>query len=150
MYREFCYFAWDEYPSSELVDWADAVGINPFRIAQLVGDSFEPDWAAPERELLEEALKTLILREHPAVYRALVKGFGGKSMLFASLWLTLNTDTMTDEWDENEGQEEDDQLEYENRLKNESILRSVLNDVDANKLHAYAWIDQGMPIEVSF
>lgn len=151
MYREFCYFAWDEYPEIDLVDWAEAVGINFFRIAQIVGDSFEPDWEASERELVEEALKELILREHPRVYDALVKGFGGKSMLFASLWLTMETGITTDEWDGDEGEEENEHdLSYEDRLKNESVLHSVLNDIDANKLRAYAWIDEGMPIEVAF
>lgn len=172
MYREFCYFAWDEYPDIDLADWADEAGINSFRIAQIVGNEFEPDLDGSERELLEEALKRLILREHSRVYRALVEGFGGKSMLFASLWLTMEKGAMADGWDDEEGEENEDDhyeqnsfsfslldgeeeenehdLTYEDRLKNESVLRSVLNDVDANKLRAYAWVEEGMPIEVTF
>jgi hypothetical protein len=40
MYREFCYFAWDEYPDINLADWADGAGINSFRIAQNQGHCF--------------------------------------------------------------------------------------------------------------
>ncbi|MGQ9825750.1 MAG: hypothetical protein ACUVSK_12350 [Desulfotomaculales bacterium] len=88
-------------------------------------------------------------------------------MLFASLWLTMEKGTMADDWeDEEEEENEDDRCSfsflddekeesehdptYEERLKNESVLRNILNDMDANKLRAYAWIDEGMPIEFTF
>lgn len=175
MYHEFCYFAWDEGPYVELLDWARSEEINSFRVAQLVGEDFEKESNLSEEELLEEALKELILQEHPKVYRALVKGFGGKSKLFASLWLTagehvIEEDEDLEEWEDEEEEEmsdewiddessDDEWLEenvksrkekYRELLENERVIRSILNDVSYDKLRAYSWVEEGMPVEISF
>lgn len=158
MYREFCAKAWDEWDEPDLKEWLDLLDVGPFRIAQLIGPEFQTHSELSEEELLQVALEQLIERERQVIFRTLAKHFGGKSMLFASLWAT-NFDFEFDREDEDEDQDEDEgqDEDFEHNaqrptlralLDSHEALDLILNDQDhmiIERLQAFEWVNEGMP-----
>ena len=89
IYREFCDLAFDDAWDTEYPIWADEMGLNSFRVAQLIGDEFKLDDDDDESGLLESALYSLIDDERGDICKALCEGFDGESMLFVSLWNSM-------------------------------------------------------------
>lgn len=153
MCQEFCYIAWKEGEYPPLVDWADAMGMDPAQVAQITGGSFAPPLELDKDEedlVYEEALKKAVEHMRPELFRHMVDMFGGKTFLFASLWKMGQSgypDTRRDgnpaavrEWD---------QWRNEELLGNEAefaeTVTDVLNEVDPEKMEAFDWVDEGMP-----
>lgn len=173
LYREFCATAWDEWAEPELEDWLCDLDLNEFRIAQLVGPEFEKDSELTQAELVQSAVLELIEREREALVKALLDYFGGKSMLFASLWATLSVfqfDSLDEEDDWAVGEDEDEQAEAEDEesavagaqtgaeqkvelfrrtlrelLTMNEVLDEILNNPTDEKLEGFAWVSEGMP-----
>jgi len=135
IYREFCDLAHDEAWDSENLIWAEEMGLNSFRVAQLIGNDpeFSPDDDATESSLLDSALHSLIDDERGNICKALCEEFGGESMLFVSLWNSMyHEKSPDDDPDDDEGFPESP----------EDVLNS---DVTGEKLRAFSWISEGMP-----
>lgn len=110
------------------------MGLNSFRVAQLIGDDpeFGPDDDADESSLLEAALYSLIDDERGNICKALCEGFDGESMLFVSLWNSMY----------DEKSPEDDPGDDEGFPESpEDVLNS---NVTGEKLRAFSWISEGM------
>jgi hypothetical protein len=71
----------------------------------------------------------LVYDERPRVVQALRKEFPHTNELFVGLILS-NTELSGKRWED----------------LDEEVLHDVLNDLSDDKLAAYAWIDQGMPL----
>jgi hypothetical protein len=162
IYREFCDRAWQEVYKRELVVWAGEIEVNRFRVAQCVGQSFEPTMHDDEEELFESALFSLMEEARREVRLVLKAEFGGDDYLFVSLWNTVvnlrEDDDPEFESDpkqvQNGGYEIDKtvmgfQLESAekaapriNWLENADI---ILSEVTPDKMSAYEWIKAGMP-----
>lgn len=175
MYREFCTLAWEEEDEPLYGDWISDLEIPAFRLGQLVGPEFAPDdQELEETELAYAAVASLIESSRRAVYRALVKHFGGASMLFASLYAT-NLDDFGEEEeyeDDDWGYDDEDEVEddgTDDTSKDESspgqtspdtnprertlaelladtdVLDDILNEVTYGKMEAFEWVSDGMP-----
>jgi hypothetical protein len=133
IYREFCDLAHDDAWEAENLEWASEMGLNPFRVAQLVGDEFEVDEDHDETRLLDFALYSLIDDEREDICKALCEGFGGEAMLFVSLWNSMYGELPID-------YDPDDPECFPESPE------EVLNyDVTGQKVQAYSWITEGMP-----
>ena len=55
-----------------------------------MGVEFDQDENASDKELLEEALFELMKAERSDIRKVLLAEFGGESMLFVSLWNTVD------------------------------------------------------------
>ena len=133
IYREFCDLAFDDAWDTEYPIWADEMGLNSFRVAQLIGDEFKLDDDDDESGLLESALYSLIDDERGDICKALCEGFDGESMLFVSLWNSMY----------DEKSPEDDPGDDEGFPESpEDVLNS---NVTGEKLRAFSWINEGMP-----
>jgi hypothetical protein len=120
-YHDFCAMAWEERDEPMYSYWAEEVGLSNFILGQLVGR---------EHNLEEdEALKVLVSRARPKVVEWLRQVHAGPDKLFCSLWRTNDWDTGADE----------DGEEHECELTDDQIL----NDLTADKMSAYEWLDQG-------
>lgn len=94
IYWDFCRIGADEDIGwDELNEHAiENLGIEPFRLGQVVGSAFDADdYAADGAGLVESALRLLIDEERPAIGRAVIKGYGDQwtflKALFASIKL---------------------------------------------------------------
>ncbi len=90
IYRDFCELAFDETHEPEHVIWAGEVDLNRFRVTRSVGFKFHCDNKEEEKELVESALLSLMEEARAEIRDALLKEFGGVSLLFVSLWNTVN------------------------------------------------------------
>ena len=129
VYRDFCAVAWDERTETRFDDAAHDLAFSPFRVGQLVGPEFEPEYDLLTEELVREGIQMLVYDERPRVVQALRKEFAHTDELFVGLILS-NTDLSGKRWED----------------LDEEVLHEVLNNVSDDKLAAYAWIDQGMPV----
>lgn len=88
IYYDFCEIAWEEYLDPDYVEWAEALGLSPVRVGQLIGA--DPRWVdnvtANAEELLSDSLQYLEEMARDEIYGALRDHFGGISQLFISLW----------------------------------------------------------------
>jgi hypothetical protein len=159
IYRDFCEIAFDEAHEPEHVIWAGEVDLNRFRLAQCVGVGFHSDNKEEEKELVESALLNLMEKARAEIRDALLKEFDGDSLLFVSLWNTVDFRREEDL----EPFENDDSDETESDLEAATVTDksdgnqqpveidwfenadSILNDVTGEKVAAFEWIDQGMP-----
>lgn len=137
IYREFCDLAYDDAWDTEYLIWAEEMGLNSFRVAQLIGNDpeFGPDDDADESSLLESALYSLIDDERSDICKALCEGFDGESMLFVSLW-----NSMFDEKSPEDDPGDDEGFPFPESP--EDVLNS---NVTGEKLRAFSWISEGMP-----
>lgn len=70
LFHEFAYIAWDwRYdPSEDYIKWANGLGLNSFRIGQLVDRHFLVDRPLDDRELLRRAIGMLVESERKTVH----------------------------------------------------------------------------------
>ena len=135
IYREFCDVAFDDAWDAEYLIWADEMGLNSFRVAQLIGNDpeFSPDDDSDESSLLEAALYSLIDDERGEICKALCEGFDGESMLFVSLYNSMH-------------HEKDQESDPDDIDESPPSPDDVLNtNITFEKLRAFSWISEGMP-----
>ena len=160
IYREFCDLAWDEEYYPEYTIWASELDLNHFRVAQCLGSEFARDSCADEKELLEHGVSELVDRARPEIHKALTAEFGGDSMLFFSLWNTVDyrgdeEDDIDDEDEEDDekgsGREQDNDT-GDGRQEEEQIETKwtedadiILNNPTPERVRAFEWIREGMP-----
>ena len=89
MYRDFCELAFDEVHDPAYPLWADELCLSTFRLAQCVGSRFGADEGRDDQCLLEEALVELMEEARSQIHMALREEFGDDSLLFVSLWNTV-------------------------------------------------------------
>lgn len=151
--QEFCYIAWKEGEYPPLADWADAMGMIPTLVTHIAGGSFTAQLEMEKDEedaVYDEALKGAVEHLRPEIFRHMVDMFGGKALLFASLWKmgqsgypdarTDSTPPAVRDWD---------QWRNEDLMNGEAefseTIADVLNEVDPEKMEAFEWVDNGMP-----
>lgn len=154
IYRDFCELAVDEIHEPEYTYWADDLSVTAFRVAQCVGSEFRKDEEVASGDLLESALLELMETARTEVHKVLLTEYGGESLLFVSLWNTVEYERAEDlepeETDEDleNGQDEDD-LKLPSQLAADINWRqnasSIVNNVTGEKMKAFEWIQQGMP-----
>lgn len=123
LYREFCHVAFDEYfdRADLTLDWRGHCDPDPLWLGYLAGAAgIEVDEDDDDQSVSTAAALVEIVRTE--VVDALVKGFGGKDMLFASLWCSSSPETVD--------------------LPQQEALEEALS---ARHASAYSWVDQGMP-----
>lgn len=131
LYRDFCCAAWDENTGLMLEDWAIALDMSTFRLAQCVGAEFYEFGEMTDEELVREALDKLTLDARPLVAGALLRGEHSTNELFLTMWLSNDAEYAGRPW---------------SKLPDD-VIESVLGDAsDPGKLVAYGWIDDGMPL----
>ncbi len=147
MYREL---AFDEVHDPDYSLWADELCLSTFRVAQCVGAQFDADEDRDDECLLEAALIKLMDEVRSQIHQALREEFGDDSLLFVSLWNTV------------EYRRDEDIREPESKLlagdgrTDEHAKHSTeidwLEDADwilnteatGQKLAAHEWIAEGM------
>ena len=149
--QEFCYIAWKEGEYPPLVDWADAIGMDPALVAGVTGGTFTPrlELDHDEEDLVyEEALKKAVEHLRPEIFRQMVDMFGGKTFLFASLWKMGQSGYPDAAREGNPAVRDWDQWRNEDLLGNEAefakTIADVLNDEDPDKMESFDWVDEGM------
>ncbi len=127
------YHSWwravDAEGSVELIKWSGELQISSFRVAQLAGVEFSPELDQSDEELYEEAVRTLVEKEHRDILRALLTGFGDEIELFISLWLSNDPNWSGRTVIPGE-------LHYE-----------IVNDVDTAKMSGFDWVREGCQID---
>jgi hypothetical protein len=128
IYNDFCEVARDMTSSISYLEWCEPPDIiSPFVVGQLFARL--PNWD-PEREVdYCDALNRLVEKERRVVVAALLKGFGGVSELYASLWQTAPLSI---------GYDPDEQCQD---VDNYDCFE--LDDV--GKVRAYEWVAEGCP-----
>ncbi|MBD3109676.1 hypothetical protein IEO70_15110 [Bacillus sp. AGMB 02131] len=141
-YCEFISIAMEREFSIDKDEWVVQFQINPFRMGQLVGQSFEME-EEEEDLLLANALDDLSSQYKSEILDALIKGFGSLSSLFCGLWLTheiliennLNAD-------EEPMEESDLNIERYERLIKKSMELILNSDFNTSKIRAYEWLKE--------
>jgi len=156
MYRDFCELAFDEVHQPDYSLWADELCLSTVRVAQCAGSQFGADEGRDDQCLLEEALVELMEEARSQIHMALRKEFGDDSLLFVSLWNTVEHSR-----DEDDGEREtepkprrsgtEEQSECENSPKQNAEIDwlddadwILNNDLTGQKLAAHNWIVEGM------
>jgi hypothetical protein len=122
IYHDFCEAAWDQTSWISYSEWCEPFhGIDRFVIGQLFSQL--PGWDADEDVDFSDAMDRLVEAERDTVVKALCKGFGGVSGLYASLWRSVPPSG-------DDGESDD----YE-----------CFDPNDVGKLKAYEWVSQGCP-----
>jgi hypothetical protein len=127
IYRDFCELAFDEVHEPDYSVWASELCIGAFRVAQCVGSQFDADEDRDDQSLLEGALIELMQEARSQIHMALREEFGDDSLLFVSLWNTV---------------EKPQQNAETNWLDDAGWILN--NDVTGQKLAAHNWIAEGM------
>lgn len=144
IYMEFCNLAFDEYfDCYDFIDWEVESWLSPYRIGQLSCKLLDEDDQCSE---LYDAFKALVEFERENVVDCLVKnvGPGGTSTIFVYMYITAVE--MADEYFENEGSDysSDDVSEYDlYERETDLYFGEIVNDVTAEKMQAFEWLDQG-------
>src|SRR5690348_10933828 len=85
IYNDFCEVAWDMTSHISYLEWCEPPDIiDRFVVGQLFAQL--PDWGPGDEVDYSDALDRLVEQERSIVVAALLKGFGGISGLYASLW----------------------------------------------------------------
>lgn len=130
IYNDFCEAAWDMTSYISYAEWCEPPDIiDRFVVGQLFARL--PDWEPDDEVDYSDALDQLVEEERGVVVAALLKGFGGVSGLYASLWRSAPTSSGED----SDGQREDD----------ESDDYDCFEADDVGKLKAYEWVSEGCP-----
>lgn len=141
-YCEFISIAMESEFSIDKEEWLLQFHVNPFRMGQLVGHSFEME-EEEEHLLLANALDELSSRYMSEILDALIKGFGSLSSLFCGLWLThenLIEDNLSA--DEEPMEESDLDIDGYVRLINTSMGLILNSDFNTSKIRAYEWLKE--------
>jgi hypothetical protein len=134
LYHDFCAVAWEEYQEPQYVEWAEGLGIGPFRVGQLVGGDRLWDTADDDDATFAQALEHLVNEERQRVLASLREGYGDVSGLFVSLWRSRTASADAGSESDGEGGAGDAESDDE-----------ILNDVTTEKLAAFAWLESGCP-----
>ena len=154
IYRDFCELAFDETHEPEYTCSTNELSLSTFRVAQCLGSEFMLHEEADDRELLESALLELMETARSEIHKVLLAEFGGDSLLFVSLWNTVDYSRDDDlEPFENDGEDTEAKQDGDGR-ENEvrpaanvdwrEFAESTLNDVTGEKEKAFNWIREGM------
>jgi hypothetical protein len=152
MYRDFCELAFDEVHDPAYPLWADELCLSTFRVAQCVGSQFGADEGRDDQCLLEEALVELMEEARSQIHMALREEFGDDSLLFVSLW---NTVEYWRDGDDGETEPKRAGTERQSECKNGPKENAEIdwlddagwilnNDLTGQKLAAHNWIVEGM------
>jgi hypothetical protein len=134
LYHDWCAVAWQEAENPTYSDWAELLGISPFRLGQLVGSTqMELDGEAEDDELFPMGLQKMIHAHRHEVLSSLLQAYGNIHDLFVSLWNSNKTDVRADH--DAEGGEYVD-------TRKESAYE-ILNFDIAEKGPGYDWLCQG-------
>lgn len=162
-YREFCDLTWDEYfcptegNDSTYLDWVNELEISPSHITQCLGPDYYRGEKADDCDFVIQGVAELTDQERPSTYKALTGEFGGDSMLFVSLWNTVeyrDQQANDSDDDENEDLEEDgppngDYKEFPKRKPKDinwaEDAGTILNNATPEKLRSFEWLKEGMP-----
>ena len=157
IYRDFCELAFDEVHEPEHAVWADELCLSSFRIAQCVGPQFHDDQRAEETQLLEDALAELLAGARSEIHGVLRAEFGDDSLLFVSLWNTVEYwrsedleaagtgSTSVDTDIERDGDNQSNQQRPTIEIDWLENACGILNgDITRQKLAAHNWIHEGM------
>lgn len=136
LHEQFCVRAFDEGDPDEWeIDPHDLLGtyprLDPFLIGVLaerrgLEADIELGYELERGTLTSEALRELVVAEYPTVARALRAAWGGTGV-FGSLWVSRSDDTTYP--------------------LSEDVIDDIVNgDLTHDKLHAWQWIDSGMPL----
>ena len=125
LYIEFCGQAWDESREPLVGDWVSELRLSPFRIGQIIGGDYVPEWDMDDDALLRHAAEELIMEERPRVVRALIAYYGDRQELFVALMGSTHPRSAG--------------------KKPGPVARSrILNDPSGEGLRAYEWVTSGM------
>ena len=114
LYWDFCRLRADEDIGwDELHEHAtENLGIEPFRLAQVVGSAFEADdYEAEGFELVESALRHLIAEERPAIGSAVINGYGDQWTFLKALFASIKLPADPPE-DGDEDPQANDEIEF--------------------------------------
>jgi hypothetical protein len=142
IYRGFCHLAFDEVYEPEYTVWASELNLKAFRVAQCVGPQFERDEEADADTLFDQALSELIRGAIPPIYEALKTEFGDDSLLFVSLWNSVDY-----ERDRDDGESEEQRsarADVDGKIDCTEDAYWILNtEPTAEKQQAFNWVCQG-------
>jgi hypothetical protein len=142
IYRKFCDLAFDEPHEPEYTAWASELNIEAFRVAQCTGPQFERDEEADADTLFDQALCELVEEARPAIYEALKTDFGDDSLLFVSLWNTV--DYEKDEGDGASEEQKSMRADVDREIDwTEDAYRILNTELTGQKQQAFNWICQG-------
>jgi hypothetical protein len=154
IYRDFCELAFDEIHDPEYTWWADDLSLSTFRVAQCSGSEFVLHEDADDGELLESALLELMETARSEIHKVLLAEFGGDSLLFVSLWNTVDYSRDEDlEPFENDdegievkqdGDDRGNEVRPAANIDWREWAESILNNVTGQKEKAFNWIQEGM------
>ena len=141
MYREFCQMAFDEPADRDISYWLDVLEeedlyLSPFRLGQLADSRYRNDQsldAETVEDILPSIVSDLMEEQRDIVFSGLKVGFGSEALLFAHLWLSAGS------YDDDDDDDDDDD---ESRETVEEVLASVTYD----KMPAFQWVHQRMPL----
>jgi hypothetical protein len=122
IFSDFYEIAFSDGHKPEYSYIADALGLTPFHLGQLVGSN--TDWEHDNDEDELEWLQHLSTAARPEVYSALVLGFGHLPSLFISLWKTNASPA-------DYGDDDEDDNSIANR------------NLTPEKFQAYEWLTEG-------
>jgi hypothetical protein len=139
IYRNFCDLAFDEAHEPEYMVWADEMNLEAFRVAQCIGPQFRCDEGSDTEDLFDQALCELVEGSKKVIYGALKAEFGDDSLLFVSLWNTVEREK--DE-DDIEGRTSSARADGEIDWTEGSY--EILNlELTGQKQQAFNWVRQG-------
>jgi hypothetical protein len=126
MFDEFCFKAWEEHTDTDslILELQDEEFFNHIRLGSMVDREYLSE-DEDEPDLFVKAIDYLVHECRIKVFDALCKIFGGVSILFVSLWLSMDESIEI-------GSYSDEQLD------------SVLNDSTVDKMCAFVYVNNGM------
>ncbi len=142
LYHEFSHLAWGEEARPEYGSWAYDLGLQDFRLGQLAGPDLAVGDETNDEILVEEALAAMVEEERMAVVAALTEEAGGRLGLFASMWMTGETDVREEEGRHGEeGQDGEADLFH----LDQSILDRLRSEATPDMMPAFEWVTDGLP-----
>jgi hypothetical protein len=150
IYLDFCELAFDEIHDAAYTMWASDLSLSTFRVAQCVGSQFSKDEEADDDQLLEDALRNLMDKARSDIHQALRSKFGDDSLLFVSLWNTVEYERgeLDTAGTGNVAPERSDQTNHDIEkgwIDWREEAGGILNcEITGQKLAAFTWIQEGM------
>jgi len=154
IYRDFCEESFCGTKEPEYTCWADDLSLSTFRVAQCAGAEFHKDKDTDDKGLSESALLELMETARSEIHKVLLAEFGGDSLLFVSLWNTVDYSRDEDlEAFENDGEGTEVKQDGDDRgnevrptanINWREFAESILNDATGEKEKAFNWIQEGM------
>lgn len=141
LYHEFSHLAWGEEARPEYGSWAYDLGLQDFRLGQLAGPDLAIAEETDDEVLVEEALAALVEEERPTVVPALTEEAGGSLGLFASMWMTGETDVRGLDGHAEREQDGETDLFHLDR----GVLERLRRERTPDMRPALEWVTQGLP-----